>query len=86
MYDTNYNKERLTQEKFVWRILENMGVEAMVRLGKRLGAAEMFWDDAGTCARGTKGLELRDGTNMCQTMRLAKQAKVAGTFGNGGTL
>jgi len=71
---------------FVWRMLENVGVEAVVRLGKRLGAAEMFWDDAGTCARGTKGLELRDGTNKCHTTRLATQAKVAGRFGNGRTL
>jgi len=39
--------------------LENMGVEAVVRLGKRLGAAEKLWDDAGTRARGTTGLELR---------------------------
>jgi len=36
-----------------------MGVEAAARSGKWLGAAEMFWDDAGTHARGTKGLELR---------------------------
>jgi len=67
-------------------MLENVGVEEVVRLGKRLGAAEMFWDDAGTCARGTKGLELRDGTNKCNTTRLATQAKVAGRFGNGRTL
>ena len=40
----------------VWRKLENVGVEAVVRLGKWLAAAEMFWDDAGTCARGAKGL------------------------------
>jgi len=45
----------------------------------------MFWDDSGTRARGTKGLELRDGTNKCYTTRLAKQAKVAGMFGNGRT-
>ena len=36
--------------------LENVGVEAVVRLGKRLAAAEMFWDDAGKCARGGNGL------------------------------
>jgi len=67
-------------------MLENIRVEAGVCLGKRLGAAEMFWDDAGTCARGARGLEIRDGTNKCHTARLAKQAKVAGTFGNAGTL
>ena len=27
----------------------------MVRLGKRIGAAEKLWDDAGTRARGTVG-------------------------------
>jgi len=58
----------------------------VVRLDKRLGAAEMFWDDAGIRARGTKGLKLRDGTNKCHTTRLAKQAKVAGMFRNGGAL
>jgi len=63
-------------------MLDNIGVEAVVRLRKILGAAEMFWDDAGTCARGAKGLELRDGMNKCRTTRLAKQAKVAGMFGN----
>jgi len=31
-------------------MLENMGVEAVVLSGKRLGVAEMFWDDAGTCS------------------------------------
>ena len=36
--------------------LENVGVEAVVRLGKWLAAAETFWDDAGTCARVTNGL------------------------------
>ena len=40
-------------------MLENVGVEEVVRLGKRLGAVEMFWDDAGTRTRGAKGLELR---------------------------
>ena len=50
----------LRQRKFglggvlVWRKLENIGVEAVIRLGKRLAAPVMFWDDAGTCARGTK--------------------------------
>ena len=67
-------------------MLENIGVEVVVRLGQRLGASEMFGDDAGTRARGTKGLELRDGRSKCYTKRLAKQAKVAGIFGNGRTL
>jgi len=40
-------------------VLENMGGEVVVCSGKRLGAAEIFWDDAGTRARGTTGLELR---------------------------
>jgi len=30
-------------------------------------AAEMFGDESGTCARGTRGLELRDGLNKCHT-------------------
>jgi len=46
----------------------------------------MFWGNAGTCARGTKGLELRDGMNKCHITRLAKHVKVVGMFGNGGTL
>ena len=36
-----------------------MGVEAVLRLGKQLGTAQMFWDHAGTHARGTTGFELR---------------------------
>jgi len=49
------------------KMLENIGVEAVVSLGKRLGAAEMLRDDARTFARGTKGLELRDGTRISKT-------------------
>jgi len=56
-------------------MLENIGIGAVVRLGKILGAAEMFWDDAGTCARGTKCLELSDGTNKCRTTRLANRQR-----------
>jgi len=44
------------------------------------------WDDAGTCTRGAKGLELRlvrDGTNECHTTVIAKQMKVSGMFRNG---
>jgi len=59
-------------------MLEHIRFEVVARLGKRLGAAQMFRDDTGTCARGTKGLELKDGANKCRTTRLAKQAKVAG--------
>ena len=36
-----------------------MRVEAMVCLDERLGAAEMFWEDAGTRTRGAEGLEIR---------------------------
>ena len=42
IYDTNYNKGSLAQEKFVWRMWENLRVEAVVCLDKRIGAAEMF--------------------------------------------
>lgn len=31
----------------------------MVCMGKRLGAAEMFWEDSGIALVGAKGLELR---------------------------
>ena len=31
----------------------------MVHLGKRLGAAEMFWEDAGTRTKGAEGLKQR---------------------------
>lgn len=31
----------------------------MVCMGKRLGAAEMFWENLGIALVGTKGLELR---------------------------
>jgi len=46
----------------------------------------MFWEDAGTCTRGVKGLELRlarDGTIKCHTTATAKQTKVSGMFRNG---
>ena len=65
---------------------ENIGVEEVVCLDRRLGAAEMFWADTGTWARGTKGVELTDGTYMCHTTRLGKQEKVAGTLRKRGTL
>ena len=41
IHDTNYNTEFLDQEKFVWGMLEAVGVEAMVRMGKGLGEAKM---------------------------------------------
>ena len=41
------------------KVLRNMGVEAKARLGERLGAPEMFGEDAGTRTRGAEGLELR---------------------------
>jgi len=40
-----------------------MGVEAVVRLGKRLGAAEMFWDDAGTHATEVEGISFVGSTS-----------------------
>jgi len=46
----------------------------------------MFWEEAGTCTTGAKGLELRlarDGTNECHTKVIAKQRKVSGMFRNG---
>jgi len=42
IYDTNYNKGSLAQEKFVWRMWENIRVEVVGCLDKGIGAAEMF--------------------------------------------
>jgi len=55
-------------------------------LKERLGSGAMFWEEAGTCTTGAKGLELRlarDGTNECHTKVIAKQRKVSGMFRNG---
>ena len=59
IYDTNYDTDCLDQEKFFWRPLEDMGVEAMVRVGERLSAEEMFWEDAGTGTRMCRRLGIR---------------------------
>ena len=65
---------------------EKIGVEVVVRVGKRLSAAEMFRMMQELALEVLKGLERSDGTYECYTRRLAKQIKVAGTFGKGGTL
>ena len=70
----------------VSRVWEKIGVEVVVRVGKRLSAAEMFRMMQELTLEVLKGLERSDGTYKCHTTRLAKQIKVAGTFGNGGTL
>ena len=37
----------------------DIGVEAMVCMSEKLGAAEMFWEDSGIALRDAKGLALR---------------------------
>jgi len=63
-----------------------MGVAAIVCLGNRLGAAEMFWEKAGTRTMGVEGLELRLAKRWNEEvshLTVVKQAKVLGMFRKG---